>query len=53
MMQGSIDGWVDVLLHAKRLAAQVAQGDISIDYYRSQISYSFGDILNGILNIEK
>lgn len=53
IMQDSIDGWVDVLLHAKRLAAQLAQGDISIEYYRSQMSYSFGDILRNILNIEK
>lgn len=52
MMQDSIDGWVDVLLHAKRLAAQLAQGDISFEYYRSQMSYSFGDILRNILNIE-
>lgn len=52
MMQDSIDGWVDVLLHAKRLAAQLAQGDISIEYYRSQMSYSFGDILKEILNIK-
>jgi len=51
MMQDSVDGWIDVLLHAKRLAAQLAQGDISHEYYRSQISYSFGDVLKGILNV--
>lgn len=51
MMQDSVDGWIDVLLHAKRFAAQLAQGDISHEYYQSQISYSFGDVLKGILNV--
>ena len=51
VMRDSIDGWVDVLLQAKRLAAQLAQGDISADYYRSQMSYSYGDIVREILNI--
>ncbi len=52
IMDDSIDEWVDVLLQAKRLAAQLTQGDISLDYYRSQMTYSFGDILKGILNIQ-
>jgi len=51
MMQDSVDGWIDVLLHAKRMAAQLAQGDISLEYYQSQMSYSFGEVLKGILNI--
>lgn len=51
IMKDSIDEWVDVLLQAKHLAAQLAQGDISLDYYRSQISYDFGEIISGILNI--
>ena len=41
IMVESIDEWVDSLLRAKELAAQLAQGDISIDYYRSQISVRF------------
>lgn len=49
IMEDSIDEWVDVLLHAKELAAQLAQGDISCDYYGSQMSYEFGDILKEIL----
>lgn len=53
MMHDSIDGWVDVLLQAKRLAAQLAQGDISLEYYQSQMTYSFGDILREILNIQE
>lgn len=51
IMEESIDEWVDVLLHAKQLAASLGQGDISIDYYKSQISYEFGDILRAVLGI--
>lgn len=50
IMEDSIDEWVDVLLQAKHLAAQLAQSDISLDYYRSQISYDFGEILSRVLN---
>lgn len=53
MMHDSIDGWVDVLLQAKKLAAQLAQGDISLEYYRTQMTYSFGDVLKQILNIKE
>lgn len=53
MMHDSIDGWVDVLIQAKRLAAQLAQGDISLAYYQSQMTYSFGEVLKEILNIIK
>ena len=53
MMHDSIDGWVDVLLQAKRFAAQLAQGDISLEYYQSQMPYSFGDALKEILNIKQ
>jgi len=49
IMQNSIDEWVDILLQSKSLAAQLAQGDISLEYYRSQISYEFGEILRKIL----
>lgn len=51
IMKDSIDEWIDVLLNAKELAAKLTQGDISLDYYRSQMSYSYGDILRNILNI--
>lgn len=53
IMEDSIDEWVDMLLHSKQLAAQLAQGDISLNYYRSQMSYAFGDILRGILGMDK
>lgn len=53
IMEESVDEWVDVLLQAKQLAAQLSQGDISLEFYRSQISYGFGEILEHVLNIEK
>jgi SNF2 family DNA or RNA helicase len=52
IMEDSVDEWVDVLLHAKELAAQLAQGDISREFYRSQMSYDFGDILKNMLALK-
>lgn len=52
IMRDSVDEWIDVLLHAKRLAAQLVQGDITYDFYRSQMSYTFGDVMRAILNIQ-
>jgi SNF2 family DNA or RNA helicase len=52
IMQDSIDEWVDILLTAKHLAAQLAQGDITLEYYKSQISYEFGVIIREVLNID-
>lgn len=51
VMEDSVDEWVDVLLHSKQMAAQLAQGDVSLDYYKSQMSYDFGDILKNVLGI--
>lgn len=51
IMKDSIDEWVDVLLNAKYLAAQLGQGDISLEYYQSQISYSYGEVIKEILKI--
>lgn len=53
IMNDSIDEWVDILLKSKHLAAQLAQGDISLEFYRSQISYDFGTIISNILGIVK
>lgn len=53
IMKDSIDEWVDILLKSKHLAAQLAQGDISLEYYRSQISYDFGTIISSILGIDQ
>jgi SNF2 family DNA or RNA helicase len=52
IMRDSIDEWVDLLLQAKKLAAQLAQGDISYDYYKKNMSYSYGEIVRGILDLE-
>ncbi len=52
IMEDSIDGWIDILLNSKQLAAQLAQGDISLEYYKSRMSYAFGDILKGILGMD-
>jgi len=52
IMEDSIDEWIDVLLRAKELAAQLGQGDISLSYYKSHMPYDFGEILKYILNIE-
>lgn len=53
IMPESVDEWIDVLLHAKRTAAQLAQGDITLDAYRSTMTYSFGDVLRAVLGIEQ
>lgn len=50
IMRDSIDEWVEALLHSKRMAAQLAQGDIDSETYQEEMSYEFGDILRVILN---
>ncbi len=51
IMRDSIDEWIEALLHSKRVAAQLAQGDIDRDTYRHEMSYEFGDILRRILDV--
>jgi SNF2 family DNA or RNA helicase len=53
VMEESIDEWVDILLKSKQLAAQLAQGDISLEFYRSQMTYDFGVVLREILGLER
>ena len=53
IMENSIDRWVDVLLQSKHLAAELAQGDISLEYFKSKMSHDFPDIIKGILSIEE
>jgi len=53
IMRESIDEWVELLLQAKRLAAQLAQGDVSYEYYQSQASYTYGDVIKGILGLNR
>lgn len=45
----SVDEWVDMLLAAKHLAAQLAQGDIDNEQYRKRASYEFGHLIRAIL----
>ena len=48
----TVDDWVDMLLAAKHLAAQLAQGDIKDDEYRQRANYDFGHIIRSILGLE-
>lgn len=48
----SVDEWVDSLLNAKRLAAQLAQADISAAEYGQLANYEFGALVKQILGIE-
>ena len=53
IMEDSIDEWIAILLQSKHLAAQLVQGDITLDYYQQHMSYDFGQIVRRILNIEE
>lgn len=46
---GTVDEWVDALLTAKRLAAQLAQADVSREEYARLADYDFGRIVKEIL----
>lgn len=53
IMTDSIDEWIEVLLQSKELAAKLAQGDISLEYYKSKMSYGYGEIIRNILGIKE
>jgi SNF2 family DNA or RNA helicase len=48
--RGTIDEWIDALVNAKRLAAALAQGDISREAFADEMSYSFDEILRRVLS---
>jgi SNF2 family DNA or RNA helicase len=48
----TVDEWVDSLLAAKRLAAQLAQSDITPEEYGRHANYDFGRIVKEILGLE-
>lgn len=48
----TIDDWVDVLLAAKQLAAQLGQGDIAEHEYAARATYSYGSMLRDVLRLE-
>lgn len=49
---GTVDEWLDSLLTAKRLAAQLAQADITTDDYARLANYDFGAIVHEILGLK-
>lgn len=49
---GTIDQWVDVLLAAKHLAAQLGQGDITLDQYTKQADYAYGAMIRDVLGLD-
>ena len=49
---GTVDEWVDTLLSAKRLAAQLAQADVSSEEYARLASYDFGRAIRAVLGLE-
>jgi SNF2 family DNA or RNA helicase len=49
----SIDEWVNVLLAAKHLAAQLGQGDIKLDEYSRQATYTYGEMIRDVLGLEQ
>lgn len=48
----TVDSWVEVLLSAKRLAAMLAQGDITRDQYEAEATYTFGEMVRDVLGLE-
>lgn len=52
LVEGSIDEWIDKLLDAKQYAAFLAQGDINLSEYKSEVDYSYGSIIKEILQYE-
>ncbi len=48
----TIDEWVDALLSAKHLAAQLGQGDISRSDYDARANYTFGEMVRDILRLD-
>jgi SNF2 family DNA or RNA helicase len=49
---GTVDAWVDVLLAAKQLAAQLGQGDITAEAYAANANYAYGAMLKDVLGID-
>ena len=47
----TVDEWVDALLAAKHLAAQLGQGDVSKAEYKNRASYEFGEMVKEVLGL--
>lgn len=50
--EDTVDEWVDSLLAAKRLAAQLAQNDVDKSQYTEAANYDFGQIVRAVLGLE-
>lgn len=48
----TVDGWVDALLSAKHLAAQLGQGDISRAEYDARADYAFSEMVRDVLRLD-
>ena len=48
----TIDVWVDALLAAKHLAAQLGQGDITRAEYDCRADYAFGEMVRDVLRLD-
>ena len=48
----TVDDWVDALLAAKHLAAQLGQGDITLGEYERRADYAFGAMVRDVLGLE-
>lgn len=51
--EDTVDEWVDALLAAKKLAAQLGQADIDATEYQRLADYDFGRIVREILGLEE
>ena len=49
---GTVDTWVDSMLTAKHLAAQLGQGDITRGEYDSRADYTFGEMVREVLHLD-
>lgn len=52
LARDTVDEWVDTLLTAKRLSAQLVQADINVAEYRRLANYDFGKIVREVLGFE-
>ena len=50
---GTVDSWVDALLTAKHLAAQLGQGDITRSEYDSRADYAFATMVRDVLRLDE
>ena len=50
---GTVDSWIDALLAAKHLAAQLGQGDITRSEYDSRADYAFSEMVREVLRLDE